>query len=106
MPDASSLLSQLWSSLLDLVFPPRCVGCGRRAPGSARLPGRRPTIPPPICVICVASRLAGELCPACRREPLPIDGIRRVGLHQGPLREAVHGFKYRDSATWRQSWRA
>jgi len=37
----------------------------------------------------------GDLCRSCRRSPLQIDGIRAVSLHQGALRRAIHGLKYR-----------
>jgi ComF family protein len=93
MPD--SALRSLWSALLDLVYPPRCVGC--QQPGPWLCPGCLAAIEPvpePICRLCGDMVLTGDLCPPCRRRPLQIDGIRSVGLHQGPLREAVHGLKY------------
>ena len=52
-------------------------------------------MPVPICLVCGTPLLHGDLCRACRRAPLEIDGIRSVGLHQGPLRHAIHGLKYR-----------
>ena len=95
MTDASSVLAQLWSGLLDLVFPPRCVGCGREGGWlcPACLAAVRP-VPPPTCAICYESTLGTDICSACRRNPLEIDGIRSVSLHKGALREAVHGLKY------------
>lgn len=97
MTEVSALLSRTWSGLLDLVFPPRCVGCGR--PGAWLCPsclGAVQPVPPPTCSICYESTLGGSLCSACRRDPLAIDGIRSVSLHKGALREAVHGFKYKN----------
>jgi ComF family protein len=34
------------------------------------------------------------LCQSCVKRPLSIDGIRSVGLFEGTLRKAIHGFKY------------
>jgi ComF family protein len=95
MPVDAKSLRRLWAALLDLVYPPRCVGC--QQPGPWLCPGCLAAIEPvpePICHLCGDPVLTGDLCPACRRCPLRIDGIRSVGLHQGPLREAVHGLKY------------
>ncbi len=96
MPDGASPLQSLWSALLDLIYPPRCVGCQRPGPWLCAdcLAAIEP-VPEPVCRLCGDMVLAGDLCPACRRHPLRIDGIRSVGLHRGPLREAVHGLKYK-----------
>ena len=97
-PD-SSPLTRFWQGILDLVFPPHCVGCQR--PGvwfcDACLLKVQP-LSPPTCRLCDDPRLPGEggdLCRACLRAPLRIDGIRSVSLHQGTLRHAVHNLKYR-----------
>jgi ComF family protein len=37
---------------------------------------------------------APRRCLACERMPLKIDGIRAVGYLEGPLRTAIHRFKY------------
>jgi len=97
MADSTGLLTHLWSGLLDLVFPPRCVGCGREGAWlcPACLAAVQP-VPPPTCAICYESTLGGDVCSACRRDPLAIDGIRSVSLHKGALREAVHGLKYKN----------
>jgi ComF family protein len=86
----------LWQSLLDLVFPPRCVGCRRAGVWFCPdcLTQVRP-IPLPICRICGDRVFAADLCVSCRQAPPAIDGIRSVTLHQGPVRKAIHGFKYR-----------
>jgi len=84
-------------ALLDLLFPPRCVGCRRYGAwlcpecerGIDRIIG-------PLCPCCgqpVAR--PGRLCPVCRCAPPPIDGIRSAAYFEGLLREATHHFKYR-----------
>ncbi len=95
-PPQPSSLQTLWRGLMDLVFPPRCVGCGRAGmwlcPDCLAIV--KP-IPPPICRICGDRVFGAEICPTCRETPPAIDGIRSVTLHQGPVRKAIHGFKYR-----------
>jgi ComF family protein len=103
-------------SLLDLVFPPRCVAC--RRPGAW------------LCAACLAgvSYLSVPLCSHCG-EPLSVtrhcsrlanhlprlDGLRSAAWHEGALRTALHQFKYRQlrvlrgplgevlTRAWRQS---
>jgi ComF family protein len=94
-PPQPFTLTGLWQGLLDLVFPPRCVGCHR--PGvwfCADCLAQVQSMPLPICRICGDRVFGAETCPSCRQAPPAVDGIRSVSLHQGPLRKAIHGFKY------------
>ncbi len=95
-PSQPTALLDLWHGLLDLVFPPRCVGCGRAGVWFCPdcLAGVQP-IPPPICRICGDRVFGADLCALCRQAPPAVDGIRSVSLHQGPVRKAILGFKYR-----------
>jgi ComF family protein len=61
--------------LLDLIFPPRCAGCGRY--GAAWCPACAAAVRP-----SPASRLAG----------IPLLAAGRL---EGPLQEAIHSYKYR-----------
>ena len=69
----------MFDSLLALLFPDRCAGCGR---------------------------LGALLCPACRAALIPypegphqpppsLTDVRVAFVFDGPLREIVHQFKYR-----------
>jgi ComF family protein len=49
---------------------------------------------PPVCPLCGRSQSVASLCEKCASDPLCIDGIRSVALFEGPLREAIHCFKY------------
>lgn len=95
-------LSKLRSArrtLLDLFFPPRCAGCGRRGhwlcPACA---GHLRPLAPPWCERCgdplrFASR--DGLCAPCRQGgPRALDWARAAYAFAGPLREAIHRFKY------------
>ena len=100
MPPSSLWLARarrLRSALLDLIFPPRCLGCKRvGAWYCAQCISAIAYIHPPICSRC-GQELAGAVtCAACRRSPLPaaLDGLRAVAHHGGALRQAIHALKY------------
>ena len=89
-------LAPAWQRLLDLLFPPRCVGCG--APGTWFCPQCRASVTlirPPLCQRCGRPLSEGRLCPQCRRAPPALEAIRSVAFFEAPLRQAIHHFKYR-----------
>ncbi len=67
------------NDILNLLFPPRCVGCGR--PGSW------------FCGSCCAS--VETLAPlVATRTLVPLQGVRAAASLSGPLRTAIHRYKY------------
>jgi ComF family protein len=81
--------------LLDLVFPRRCVVCSVGTELLCSSCQRQiEFIRPPVCTLCGQPEAASRRCLSCRRIPLKIDGIRAVGYLEGPLRTAIHRFKY------------
>jgi ComF family protein len=81
---------------LDLLFPPRCVACSQV--GSWLCAACQATVefvPRPICPRCGRPVSTDDLCLRCRRNPLQLDGIRSVALHEGALRQAIHHLKYK-----------
>jgi len=88
-------IGRIKRALLDLFFPPRCVGCGEV--GTWLCEGCHSQIEfiqPPLCPRCGRPTPEGRLCFLCRRDHLQIDGIRAVAYLEGPLRKAIHRFKY------------
>lgn len=85
--------------LLDLIYPPRCAGCGARGAWlcSACVARIQPLAVQP-CAGChrpLADVTAGR-CPACAA--LHDDGLAGVLIlarYEDPLRRAIHAFKYR-----------
>ncbi|HEX79468.1 MAG TPA: ComF family protein [Dehalococcoidia bacterium] len=80
---------------LDLLFPSRCLGCGKE--GSLICAACRVTLPvisPPICHRCGKPQQDGSLCPACINHLHEIDGIRSPFRFEGIIRLAIHQFKY------------
>lgn len=86
----------LGSQFLDLLFPPRCVNCGRvGAFLCAECLDQIPRVKPPFCIRCGDSVSVGELCARCQTAPLQIDRIRSAVYFEGALRKAMHWLKYR-----------
>lgn len=92
--------SRLFNSLVEVVLPIHCLGCGR---GSKYLCpdclGSLPKLELPFCDICGDPGMHG-VCRSCQElqnsEALAIQGIRAPYLMDGLVREAVHSFKYRN----------
>jgi ComF family protein len=94
-------VSSLAQSLLDLVFPPRCVSC--QALGVLLCDRCRATITPPrppLCARCgrplQASR-AGEQCDLCAsgRGPIHLTRLRVATDYDGAIRAAILAYKFR-----------
>jgi len=88
-------LARLGRTALELLFPSRCLGCGKE--GSLICPACREKIPiitPPICRCCGAPQTDGELCSACLNHKHDIDSIRSPFRFEGVIRQAIHQFKY------------
>ncbi len=91
----------LWAAV-DLVFPPRCAGCGRsgqRWCAACRLQ----VIPltPPFCHRCGYPVPQAGLCALCQagsHAPQSLAGICSAAFFEGPLQKAVHQFKYQRDA--------
>lgn len=90
------MLSRLGGPVLELLFPLRCVGCDREGRFLCeRCHGGLPKLIRPYCSVCAAPG-GPDPCEWCASERPAIDGIRAPYLMEGAVRDAVHGFKYRD----------
>jgi len=71
-----------WSRhLLQLFFPPRCVACGQRSEL--------------LCASCIALvRLQHPTSLAHLGDIYPLSGVRSAAEFAGPMRKAIHQFKY------------
>ncbi|OLP62183.1 amidophosphoribosyltransferase [Xaviernesmea oryzae] len=89
---------------VDLLFPPACLGCGRRMAvhGAACTTCWRSLrlIEKPYCPVYgtpFARDLGpGILSPQAIADPPVFDRLRAVAHHEGLARHLVHGLKYRD----------
>ncbi len=86
-----------WHALLDLIYPPRCVSCGRI--GSYYCDDCQTDlhfIKPPVCARCGQPLTHPGLCHICRKTTSPLDAVRSVVFFGGSIRFAIHALKYRN----------
>lgn len=87
---------RLGQALLDLIFPPRCVGCRRPGPWlCSDCLDRVGHLRPPLCERCGRPLSRPGLCPACRGQESTLAGVRAPFFFEGVVRRAVHELKYR-----------
>lgn len=82
-------------SILDIIFPRRCVSCGKL--GRYFCEKCRSDIKlfdTPICPICEKRAIDGATHPVCRTK-YTIDGLTSFFRYTGPIRQAVKLIKYR-----------
>ena len=93
-PKIQTALQSLTRSALELLFPIHCLGCGREGDVicASCVDGLR-KLDEPFCDVCAQPGAQGK-CDWCLENPSDIDGIRAPYLFEGPLREAVHRFKW------------
>lgn len=87
---------RLFWQLVDAVFPPRCVGCGRAGERWCVACGRavRP-LASPLCEVCGEVITAPGLCLHCRQRRPAFTALRSWAAFEGPVRHALHRLKYR-----------
>lgn len=88
-------------SLLELLFPPACVACGKVLPApsffceACDLAVER--LPPACCRTCAEpGTFPHATCPRCRASPPPFARAFAPLAHEGPVARAIHRFKYED----------
>jgi ComF family protein len=87
-----------WAGV-DFLFPPRCAGC--QAPGARLCAACQVAILPlelPQCSLCGYPLGGAPQCSACwsgQRSVAPLAGLRSWAYFEGPLRSALHQFKYK-----------
>ena len=86
----------LWSGL-DLLFPPRCGGCGRLGWRWCCDCAAKVQCPPePLCEVCgVPHSEPNGLCADCREARPAYTALRSWSIFEGPIRAALHQLKYR-----------
>jgi ComF family protein len=91
----SNILKRCTDALLDLLYPPHCVSCGRA--GEWLCPdclGAMQRLREPICRQCGHPLTAPGRCAACLEKETHLDATRSIAPHRAPLRQAVHALKY------------
>ncbi|MFC1901201.1 ComF family protein [Chloroflexota bacterium] len=88
-------VAKLGGMALDLIFPQKCIGCGKE--GSVichRCQASLPRIMPPLCPLCGRPQSSGILCPDCVSWKASLDGIRSPFRFEGTAQQAVYQLKY------------
>jgi ComF family protein len=88
--------SALLGSVLGVLFPIRCAGCGRR--GANACETCWPLIPwigSDVCPLCALPTRQGGFCRPCGEARLALDGSRAACRFEGLARTAIHDLKFR-----------
>lgn len=97
------MIKKVLEGLIDVVFPPSCIGCGAFMHESGfgfcpRCVAQIACISSPVCSCCglpVSGNSGGDhLCGECLREPPSFGKARSLGRYEKALLEAIHRFKY------------
>ncbi|HZT05921.1 MAG TPA: ComF family protein [Chloroflexota bacterium] len=85
-----------WQVALDVLLPPRCVGCGRRGADvcDACVAALRP-LGAHTCPRCSAHSPGGRPCGSCGRRLGHLRAVIAAHPYQGTIRAAILAFKYR-----------
>ncbi|MCI0569873.1 MAG: ComF family protein [Myxococcaceae bacterium] len=89
------------ADLVDIFFPPTCVGCARVLPGRAAFCAtcapEVERVPSIHCLRCCEPGVFKEdVCPRCHLRPPPFSRAFAPFAHAGPISRAVHQMKYED----------
>ena len=90
-----ALYRSLWRAV-DWLFPPTCGGC--ESPGSswcAQCNQETEIISSnPNCCVCGRPEITGGVCRQCKETPPAFSQLKSWALFKGPIRNAIHRFKY------------
>jgi ComF family protein len=103
-PSGLAWLKELGNTVVDLLFPPHCVACDHLGAWlCAHCLDEIEAIHPPICCHCGlpvdgpgTQDLVAPICERCQEAPPQLERLMAFAFHSGPLREAIHQFKYND----------
>lgn len=93
---AAPLWTRLGQALLDLLFPPRCAGCGRMGEWlCAACLEQAPRMEGRLCERCGRVLSGGKRCLVCGSGTFALSQVRAPFFFEGAIQQAVHGLKYR-----------
>ncbi|MEA3338270.1 MAG: ComF family protein [Chloroflexota bacterium] len=96
-PEKREVVPRPWHTLLDILFPPQCAGCGKS--GVNICPdcmGQVTPVPLPICRHCGRPWEGPGVCHSCRSCQSQLKAIRSASIYAQPLGKIIWQFKYRN----------
>jgi competence protein ComFC len=93
------IIGEYANALLDIIYPPICLGCGETESGQYLCNSCKDEISEvagPSCHVC-GHTITGAFCVNCASRPLAFSKARAAGDYSGVLRKLVHAFKYHGS---------
>ena len=105
------MLKPFIAAALDFIFPPHCHNCRTFIPDAGELHicsvCREQMLPvsTPLCVICgipFAGAGADHTCGSCAKSRPRFDAARAAIGYEGPGRDLIHAFKYRNKTHLRR----
>ena len=81
-------------NLLDLIFPKRCVACGRFGSYLCENDEKKITGAKSFCPMCLKAAIGGTTHPKCKGK-LSLDGLICLFDYSTPVKEIIHELKYR-----------
>jgi ComF family protein len=92
----NSIIFSLKEFILNLAFPRKCVGCGQEGAWICEKCEKKiVTVKSPTCPICNKLTKNGHFCSRHRKDKALTGIIVAAYYREGPLKEAIHFFKYR-----------
>ena len=90
-------LRDLYSGVMDLIYPPHCVVCRDAGDGylCPKCADKITLIKPPVCYKC-GKPCEASVCDECYQREYAFECARSAGIFDGPLRDAIHAMKYRN----------
>ena len=79
--------------ILDLLFPKKCVGCGKFDSYFCQSCIANIKQMDLVCPGCERAAIGGQTHPICRRR-FGLDGLWSLGIYQDSIREAIRQLKY------------
>ena len=79
---------------LDILFPKKCVGCGRNGGYLCEDCIRNIRQGELVCPRCEDLAMGGQTHPICRRR-FGLDGLWSLGIYQNPLKSTIQKLKYK-----------
>jgi len=85
----------MWQFILNLLFPRRCVSCGRVGKYICpRCASRIRYVNTQVCPVCERQAIGGATHPRCHTK-YSLDGLTSFFVYDGPIKKAIKLLKYK-----------